>query len=400
MHKHDNTRNHRPISRRALLRGGLGASAGLLIGHAAGLAAQPSPKPTAKSVIQIWMWGGPSQLDTFDPKPDAGADYCGPFTKPIETNVPGIKIGEMLPELAKQADKYAIIRSMTHGINAHETGTYLVQTGRMPGEEVLYPSVGAVVSYFKGYRGGYKGLIPPYIVLTATQGRFSEAGFLGQRYKPFATGGDPAQTPFSVEGVVAEGICDRRQHERRELLRSLNTLGRTVPDNPKLAALQQCEDQAYNLILGDGAAVFDLSQESAELRERYGMTTFGQSCLAARRLVECGVPFITINYEGVGHAQEPLHHHAYEVARNGQGDGDAAGRSSGSRSAGQHDCMVVRRIRQNTEDPMGTALQRRPRSLGQRLLGLAGRGRVPRRSCRRQLRCKRRDGERAFCVSM
>lgn len=301
------TRESLTIPRRALLGGTLSVAAGLVLGDrlrrsvsAADrwTAASASGNTTAKSVIQIWMWGGPSQLDTFDPKPEAGADYCGPLTKPIETNVPGIKIGEMLPELAKQADKYAIIRSMTHGINAHETGTYLVQTGRMPGEEVLYPSVGAVVSYFKGYRGGYKGLIPPYIVLTATQGRFSEAGFLGQLYKPFATGGDPAQTPFSVEGVVAEGISDRRQHERRGLLRSLNTLGRTVPDNPKLAALQQCEDQAYNLILGDGAAVFDLSQESSELRERYGMTTFGQSCLAARRLVECGVPSITINYEG------------------------------------------------------------------------------------------------------
>lgn len=295
------------ISRRALLRGGLCGAAGLLLGDRPRRTVLAADRPTAgsasgataaKSVIQIWMWGGPSHLDTFDPKPDAGADYCGPFTKPIETNVPGIRIGEMLPELAKQADKYAIIRSMTHGINAHETATYLVQTGRMPGEEVLYPSVGAEVSYFKGYRGGYKGLIPPYIVLTATQGRFSEAGFLGQRYKPFATGGDPAQTPFTVEGVVAEGMSDRRQRERRELLRSLNTLGRTVPDNPKLAALNKCEDQAYDLILGDGAAVFDLSQESDELRERYGMTTFGQSCLAARRLVECGVPFITINYEG------------------------------------------------------------------------------------------------------
>ena len=296
-----------PVSRRAFLHRGLCGAAGVLLGDRLRLPATAGNRPaagsvtrpaTAKSVIQIWMWGGPSHLDTFDPKPTAGADYCGPLGRPIETNVKGIRIGELLPELAKQADKYSIIRSMTHGINAHETGTYLVQTGRMPAEDVLYPSVGAVASYFKGYGAGYEGMIPPYIVLTESQGRFSEAGFLGQRYKPFATGGDPAQTPFAVEGVVVEGILESRQRERRELLRNLDMLGRVMPENSKLAAVKQCEDQAYNLILGDGAAVFDLSQEDDELRDRYGRNTFGQSCLAARRLVENGVPFVTINYEG------------------------------------------------------------------------------------------------------
>ena len=243
------------------------------------------------------MWGGPSHLDTFDPKPGAGNDYCGPLNKPIETNVKGILIGELLPELAKQADKYSIIRSMTHGINAHETGTYLVQTGRMPGD-ILYPAVGAVVSHFRGHGAGYEGMIPPYVVLTQPQGRFSEAGFMGQRYKPFATGGDPAQTPFTVEGIVAEGMSERRQRERQGLLRSLDTLGRAMPSNQQLAALGESEKQAYDLILGEGAAVFDLAQEKDELRDRYGRNTFGQSCLVARRLVECGVPFITINYEG------------------------------------------------------------------------------------------------------
>ena len=137
------------------------------------------------------MWGGPPHLDTFDPKPDAGNDYTGPLTSPIDTNVSGIRIGELLPLLAKQADKYSLIRSMTHGVNAHETASYTVQTGRASGGRDVFPSAGAVVSLFKGYNAGYKGLIPPYIVLTEPQGRFSEAGFLGNRYKPFATGGDP-----------------------------------------------------------------------------------------------------------------------------------------------------------------------------------------------------------------
>ena len=101
---------------------------------------QPTAPPAkAKSVIQIWLWGGPSHLDTFDPKPEAGNDYCGPLNKPIATNVEGIRIGELLPLLAKQADKYSLIRSMTHGNNGHETAAYLVQTGRKPGDRVVYP---------------------------------------------------------------------------------------------------------------------------------------------------------------------------------------------------------------------------------------------------------------------
>lgn len=252
----------------------------------------------AKAVIQIWMWGGPAHLDTFDPKPDAGNDYCGPLNKPIATNVDGIVIGELLPLLARQADKYSIIRGMTHGINSHETASYMVQTGRSPGGREVYPCVGAVVSLFKGYDAGYTGLIPPYIVLTDLQGRFSEAGFLGSRCKPFATGGDPARTPFVVEGVVAQGITEKRQQSRRELLRDLNTLEHAMKGDPQLAASEQCEKQAYDLILGDGAKVFDLAQEKNELRDQYGRSTFGQSCVMARRLVERGVPYVTINYKG------------------------------------------------------------------------------------------------------
>jgi uncharacterized protein (DUF1501 family) len=155
-----------------------------------------------------------------------------------------------------------------------------------------------VTSLFKGYDAGYKGLIPPYVVLTELQGRFSEAGFLGSKYKPFATGGDPGQARFNVEGVVAQGISDQRQKARRDLLTKLNTLGHAMPGDASLKALYQTEDQAYELILGDAGKLFDLSQEKAELREQYGRNTFGQSCLMARRLVEKGVPYITINYKG------------------------------------------------------------------------------------------------------
>ena len=289
------------ITRREAVQRTLLGAAGLVLGHhlsLRALAATPSAKAKAKSVIQIWMWGGPPHLDTWDPKPEAGNDYCGPLNKPIATNVDGIRICELMPQLAKHADKYAIIRSMTHGNNGHETASYMVQTARAAGGRDVFPSVGAVVSLFKGGQAGYKGLIPPYIVLTEPQGRFSEAGFLGGRYKPFATGGDPGQTRFAVEGVVAPGISDDRQRERRELLHKLDTLEHAMPADTQLAASDQCEKQAYDLILGDAGKVFDLSQEKDELRERYGRNTFGQSCLVARRLVERGVPYVTINYKG------------------------------------------------------------------------------------------------------
>ncbi len=286
------------VSRRAALKGGLCGAAGVLLGRRPALAAATPETPSrAGAVIQIWMWGGPCHLDTFDPKPQAGYDYCGPLARSIPTNADS-QIGELLPLLAKQADKYSIIRGMTHGNNGHETASYMVQTGRQPGGKQVYPCVGAVVSYFKGYAAGYKGLIPPYVVLTEPQGRFSEAGFLGSRYKPFATGGDPNGQRFAVEGIVAEGISDLRQARRRDLLRELDTLSRAMPNDQQLEAFGLCQEQAYDLILGDAGKVFDLAEETDELREQYGRNTFGQACLAARRLVERGVRYVTINYKG------------------------------------------------------------------------------------------------------
>jgi hypothetical protein len=301
------------VSRRDVLRSGVLGAAGFLLvprvamaglkGRAATSTAiaglEPRATPArAKAVIQVWLWGGPSHLDTFDPKPAAGYDYCGPLDKPIPTNVDGIIIGELLPELAKRADKYSLIRSLTHGVNAHETAAYEVQTGRKPGDRLVYPGMGAVVSLFKGYGAGYKGLIPPYIVLTELQGRFSESGFLGPRYAPFATGGDPAQTPFAVQGVVTPGISEQRQRDRRALLHQLDTLGGLMQGQPTLEAYTQGEDQAYELILGESGKVFDLTQEKDDVRERYGRNTLGQSCLVARRLVERGIPYVTINAKG------------------------------------------------------------------------------------------------------
>ncbi len=290
------------ISRRDALRwmilGGAGLAFADRVPVFAQAAATPAPAAKAKAVIQIWMWGGPPHTDTFDPKPNAGYDYTGPLNQVLDTNVPGIQIGQLLPQLAQQADKYSIIRSMTHGINGHETAAYIVQTGRPPGGRLVYPALGAVVSKFMGYDGGYTGLVPPYVVLTQPQGRFDEAGFLGPRYKPFATGGDPNARRFVVEGVVSANISDERQAGRRELLHSLDTLRQAMPEHPEAAKLATVEEKAYDMILGDAGKLFDLSTEDPELRQRYGRNTFGQSCLMARRLVGAGVPFVTINYAG------------------------------------------------------------------------------------------------------
>ncbi len=293
----DQPDNQTRISRRQALRWGLYSTAGLMLSGHRSLSALAEEAPAkARSVIQIFLWGGMSHIDTWDPKPKAGRDYMGDLAQAIRTNVDGIEIGMLFPKLAQQADKYSLIRSMTHHNNGHETAAYLMQTGHIPGERLSYPSIGAVFTLLKS--PGYTGLIPPYVVLTQAQGRFSEEGFLGQKFKPFATGGDANAQRFEVEGIIAPGITDDRQRARRQLLTMMNTLGNTIGANPQIIAAEKAKEQAYELILGPGRDVFDLSKEKPELRDRYGRFTFGQDCLAARRMVEAGVPYIVINYPG------------------------------------------------------------------------------------------------------
>lgn len=250
----------------------------------------------AKSVIEIWLWGGPSHLETFDPKPDAGEDYNGGF-KAIPTNVDGIQLSEFMPNLAKCADKFSLIRSMTHGINGHETATYRMQTGREPGGKV-FPAIGTVIGMLKGYDYGYTSKIPPYVILTQSKGRFSEIGFLNPKYKPLVTGGDPNAQVFAVEGIVNKSLTRNQQIKRRELLKNFDFLSSAIKDSRELDTAKKAENEAYELITGTAGEVFDLSKESQETRDAYGRNSFGQACLAARRLVEKGVPYITINFPG------------------------------------------------------------------------------------------------------
>ena len=210
--------------------------------------------------------------------------------------MPGIQIGELFPKLAKQADKFSLIRSMTHGNNGHETAAYLMQTGHVPGERLAYPSVGAVFSLFKGK--DYKGLIPPYVVLTQRAGPVLRGGLPGPEVQAVRHRRRPERAPVRGRGRRRAG------HHRRAAEGPPRTARQAEHDGP--GTCRQCrvggrprgEGPAYELILGEGKEVFDLSKEKADLRDRYGRHTFGQECLVARRLVEAGVPYVAINYPG------------------------------------------------------------------------------------------------------
>lgn len=251
--------------------------------------------PPAKSVIEIWVWGGPSQLETFDPKPNAPAEYNNKY-KAIPTNVSGIEISEMLPNLAKHADKYSIIRTMTHRHNGHETASYLMQTGREPGSGRVFPAIGALVAFYKGM--DYKGDLPPYVILTKPKGRFAEEGFLGEKFKPLVTGGNPNAARFSVDGITPPGGLSQADISMQfEALDKFDNF-RKYNQITALPLFDAAGKEAFRKMNGTAAKVFDLSQESDEMRSRYGRNEFGQACLTARRLVEAGVPYITINAQG------------------------------------------------------------------------------------------------------
>lgn len=244
----------------------------------------------AKSVILIYLDGGPAQTDTFDPKPAAGRNYHGNYKGVCKTNVEGIEIGEKLPLLASMADKYSLVRSLTHGSNAHETGHYAMITGDTSKGAVVYPSFGAVISYMK--KDTYKGILPCYISLTSANSRFNEGGFLGNEYKSFDTGGKPETSEFEVEGVVNKFITKERMNKRMDLLKEFET---SAMDKELIDSLRATN---MEFVWGSSREVFNLSNEPDSVRKRYGNTRLGQSCLVARRLVEAGVPFVNVRTTG------------------------------------------------------------------------------------------------------
>ena len=243
----------------------------------------------AKSVILIYLDGGPAQTETFDPKPNAGRNYYGNYKDVCKTNVEGIEIGEKLPLLATMADKYTLIRSMTHGTNAHETGHYAMVTGDTSKGAIVYPSFGAVISYMK--RDTYKGVLPCYISVTSANSRFNEGGFLGNQYKSFDTGGKPESDEYEVEGIVNKFVNKERLNKRMSLLNDFESqLNKETLDSLRATNME--------FIWGESREVFNLNNEPDSVRQRYGISRLGQSCLVARRLVEAGVPFVNVRTTG------------------------------------------------------------------------------------------------------
>ena len=250
----------------------------------------------AKSVILIYLDGGSSQTDTFDPKPEASRDIYGNYKNVQQTNVPEIVLGEKFNLLAKIADKFSLIRSMTHGFNGHETGHYAMITGDLSGGSVVYPSFGAAISY--KLQNSYKGILPPYISVVGANTRFNEGGFLGNSFKSFDTKGAPEKDIFEVEGLVNTFVPADKFTERMNLLAGFETLNKDRMHEVDEAAVQSLRTQNVELISGKLKEVFNLKNETNEMREKYGQNRLGQSCLVARRLVEAGVPVINVRTTG------------------------------------------------------------------------------------------------------
>ncbi|MFN7290935.1 MAG: DUF1501 domain-containing protein [Pirellula sp.] len=265
--------------------------------HAQG---KSTTKPS--SCILIWMDGGPTHFETFDPKPDAPAEIRGEF-RPIKTNVNGMEICEHLPQLAKIADKYSVIRSVCHNQGNHGAGNHYMMTGAPPRIPVgcgafvsFHPSLGSVAAYERSAPHG----LPSYFTMPSMS-RSGGPNFLGAKYAPFIVANDPNNKNFRVRDVeLPNGLASDRFQARRDLRSLVDTMPRFTSRETfdPVAAYDDNYEQGYELVLTpDAQKAFDIAKEPEDLRERYGRNSFGQRALLARRLVESGVPFVTI-YDG------------------------------------------------------------------------------------------------------
>jgi Protein of unknown function (DUF1501) len=252
------------------------------------------------NVIQLFLVGGPSQLDTWDMKPDAPAEIRGPY-KPIKTNVPGIEICEVFPRMAKVADKYTLVRSLYHTAAAvHDTGHQLMQTGRLFQGGIISPNFGSVLAWKKGGRGA----VPPHVLLPKPIGNTGgglphgqEAGFLGKTYDPFVLNADPSDPNFRVPDMLPPNYISALRTDRRRNWRKLiDESVKEFETTPDARLFDSTFNQAYGLMSSTKAReAFQLERESDKTREQYGKNRFGQSCLLARRLIEAGVRYVTVN---------------------------------------------------------------------------------------------------------
>jgi hypothetical protein len=278
---------------------------GLSLADALRLEAQGKEKdhgkqPRAKSIVLVYLGGGLSHHDSFDMKPEAPEEIRGKYSS-IGSRVSGLRVCELLPKMSQTMDKLTLVRSGSHNNDHHETATNWVLSGRFGSPFGDYPAIGAVVSHELGFRGA----LPPYVAIPKNPSFTWELGksaFLGGRYESFATG-DPNAQNFRVRDVSpVEQLNERRARRRKSLLQAVDGLAREIEGNDQIATFDEFRQRAATMILSpEVQASFAIEKEKDSLRDRYGRNTFGQSCLLARRLIESGVRFVTVNYGGWDH---------------------------------------------------------------------------------------------------
>ncbi len=293
------TRDCSGVSRRGFLR--IGGLSTLGLSLAGFLRLQAAAKPVERknvNCILMWMQGGPSHHETFDPKPDAPAEVRGEFNT-IPTTLPGVRIAEHLPLLAKQTDKYSIIRGHDPKNGSHGTADQLMMSGHKFNASLPFPCFGSVVAKERGYRDG----MLPFVQLGKNiDRRFNGgiAGFLGDEYNPFEISEDPNAAAFKVRDLSASDAEKARLQRRVGMLNALDEHHKKVEETaPVVRARDTFYEKAHALITSPAAKkAFALEDEPAKLRDRYGRHTLGQSCLLARRLIESGVHFVTVTDGG------------------------------------------------------------------------------------------------------
>lgn len=252
------------------------------------------------NVIMLFLVGGPSQLDTWDMKPNAPSEIRGPY-KPIKTNVPGIEISEIFPRMARHADKWSLVRTLYHTAAAvHDTGHQMMQTGRLFQGGLNHPHMGSVLGKLRGPNGD----VPPHVLLPRPIGNTGgnmphgqDAGYLGKAHDPFVLNADPAEPNFEVPDMLPPDYISAVRIKRRRKWRDMiDDAVKHFEEVPDAKLLDTTFHQAYTLMSSKKArAAFDLTRESDGTRKRYGWNRFGQSCLMAKRLIEAGVRFVTVN---------------------------------------------------------------------------------------------------------
>ena len=262
--------------------------------------ATEAKKSRARSVILVYLGGGMSHHDSFDPKPQASEEIRGKY-RAINTSVSGLAIGELLPMMAQAMDKVCLVRSGCHNNDHHETATNWVMSGRFGSAFGDWPAMGAVVAH----ESGFPGTLPPYVAVPRNPSFTWELGksaFLGGRYESFKAG-DPNEAGYRVRDVsLAEPLADGQAQRRQSLLKTVDSLAARVEGNDQIQAFDQFQQRATQMVLsGEARDAFAIDAEDEKLRDRYGRTTFGQSCLLARRMVERGVTFVTVNSGGWDH---------------------------------------------------------------------------------------------------